>query len=182
MKWLDLNRLCRSVICARYGILLTKTVFCTAVPSAPQDVAERHRTYNNALRSQGVSIVEGHHIVDPDSGKRVEKQSDINVALHLVKDASDGIFDCAFILSSDSDQAATAKVYREWFPQKWLVGVSPPGNKVPDKIKTYADAHFELTLSDLEKCIFDHPLIGKSGKPIPRPINYNPPKGWVRPI
>ncbi len=104
------------------------------------------------------------------------------MALHLIKDANDGVFDCAFILSSDSDQAATGKMLREWFPQKWLVGVAPPGNKVPDKIKHHSDAHFELSLVDLEKCVFDDPLIGKSGKPIPRPVAYNPPRGWIRPI
>ncbi len=182
MKWLDLNRLCSKVICRRYGIMLRKTVYCTAIPDNPEDVKARHRTYNAALRSQGVTIVEGHHIIDPDNGKRTEKQSDINLALHLIKDAHDNVYDCAFILSSDSDQAATARMLRDWFPQKWLIGVAPPGNKVPDKIKHYADAHIELKLDELEKCIFDDPLIGRSGKPIPRPKEYNPPKGWIRPI
>ena len=73
-------------------------------------------------------------------------------------------------------------MFKDWFPTKYLIGVSPPGNKVPDKVKTYADSHFELTMLDAEKCVFDDPLIGKSGKPIPRPVEYDPPRGWIRPI
>lgn len=124
----------------------------------------------------------GHHIIDPDSGKRTEKQTDINLALHVVRDAHDNVFDCAYILSADSDQAATARMLKDWFPAKYLIGVSPPANKVPEKVKTYADDHFVLTMLDVERCVFDYPLIGKSGKEIPRPPAYDPPQKWIRPI
>lgn len=180
-KWQDLWRLSK-LICARHGASLVKVSFFTAVPDGPPDVKARHQTYNNALSSVGVSIVKGHHIIEPGSGKRTEKQSDINLALHLIRDAHDNVYDCAYILSADSDQAATAKMFKDWFPAKFLIGVAPPKSKVPDKIKPYSDAHFEITLSDIERCIFDCPLIGKSGNQIPRPIEYNPPIGWKRPI
>lgn len=181
LKWLDLSRLSR-LICARHGTSLVKAAFFTAVPEEPIDVRDRHRTYNTALKSGAVQIVEGHHVIDPDSGKRTEKQTDINLALHLIRDAHDNLFDCAYILSSDSDQAATARMLKDWFPQKYLVGVSPPSNTVPDKIKTYADAHFDLTMLDIERCVFDYPLYGKTSREIPRPAAYATPKKWIRPI
>lgn len=181
LKWLDLWRLCR-LICARHGTTLVKVAFCTAVPDDPADLRARHSTYNTALRAVGATIVLGHHMIDPDSRKRTEKQTDINLALHLIRDAHDNVYDCAYILSSDSDQAATARMFKDWFPNKFLIGVSPPINTVPDKIKTYADAHFDLTMADLERCVFDDPLIGKSGRAIPRPPSYAPPRGWIRPI
>jgi uncharacterized LabA/DUF88 family protein len=170
------------VICARHGTNLVKVSFFTAVPDEPEDVKSRHRTFNTALRAVDVDIVEGHHVIDPDSGKRQEKQTDINLALHLIRDAHDNVYDCAYILSSDSDQAATAKMLKSWFPEKYLVGIAPPSNKVPEKLITYADAHFALTMVDVERCVFDEPLIGRSGKPIPRPAAYRPPNGWIRPI
>lgn len=92
------------------------------------------------------------------------------------------MYECAYILSSDSDQAATARMLKDWMPEKYLIGVSPPSNTVPEKLVSYADAHFGLTMLDLERCVFDDPLIGRSGKPIPRPDAYRPPKKWVRPI
>lgn len=181
LKWQDLWRLSK-LICQRHNTTLVKVTFCTAVPDEPNDVKARHLTYNTALKAVGVTNILGHHIIDPDSRKRTEKQSDINVALHLVRDASENLYDCAYILSADSDQAATAAMYKDWFPDKYLIGVAPPNSKVPDKVKTYADAHFSLAMIDVEKCVFDDPLIGKSGKPIPRPVEYTPPNKWVRPI
>lgn len=120
LKWLDLWRLSR-VICSRHGTHLVKVAFCTAVPEGPADVKSRHITYNNALKSVGVTIISGHHVIDPDSKKRTEKQSDINLALHLIRDAHDGLYDCAYILSSDSDQAATARMLKDWFPARFLI-------------------------------------------------------------
>jgi hypothetical protein len=70
----------------------------------------------------------------------------------------------------------------ERFPQSFLDGVVPPSNTVLDKIRTSADAHFERSLADMEKCLFDKLLIWTSGKTVPRPAACDPPKGRVRPI
>jgi hypothetical protein len=70
----------------------------------------------------------------------------------------------------------------ERFPQSFLAGVVPPSNTVPDKIRTSADAHFERTLADMEKCLFDKLLIGTSGKTVPQPAACDPSKGRVRPV
>lgn len=153
LKWQNLWRL-SELICQRHGTHLVKVCFCTAVPEEPADVRQRHITYNNALRSAGVSIVLGHHMIDPNTGKRTDKQSDINLALSLIRDAHDGIYDCAYILSADSDQAATARTLKDWFPEKYLIGIAPPAQGVPDKIKSLADAHFALVEADIERCIF----------------------------
>jgi uncharacterized LabA/DUF88 family protein len=153
LKWLNLSTLGHR-ICSRHDISLTKVVWCTAIPDRPADVKARHETYRNALTCVGVDIVEGHHVIDRDSGKRNEKESDINLALSLMRDAYDNAFDCAYILSSDSDQAATARFLKRYFPHKYLIGVSPPSNSVPTKIQTIADAHFDLTVNDLEWSVF----------------------------
>ena len=118
LKWQDLWRLSR-LICSRHGTSLVKVGFFTAVPDSPPDVRARHITYITALKSVGVSVVTGHHVIDPDSGKRTEKQTDINLALHLIRDAHDNVYDCAYILSSDSDQAATAKMLSGCCAMSW---------------------------------------------------------------
>jgi len=70
----------------------------------------------------------------------------------------------------------------DWFPQSFLPGVAPPSDTVWDKIRTYADARFGLTLTDMGKCLSDAPLIGTPGGTVPRPAACDPPKGRVRPI
>ena len=53
-------------------------------------------------------------------------------------------------------------MYRDWFPNKYLIGLVPPNSTVPDEVKAYAYAHFTLDLFDVERCIFGDPLIGKT--------------------
>ena len=112
---------------------------------------------------------------------RSEKQSDINVALSLILDAEDGVFDCAYLVSADSDQAATARVFRERFPKKKLIGVAPPTKVVPNKVIAYADDHFVLSKLDIETCVMPQYIPGKTGNMIRRPDEYAPPSGWVHP-
>jgi len=126
-------------------------------------------------------VTEGHHIVDPGTGKRTEKQSDINLALSLFQDAHANAYDCAYILSGDSDQAATARFLKDHFPNKFLIGVAPPNIDVPHLVKQIADDHFVLTIDQVERAVFDGPVLGRSGKPIPRPPSYDPPLAWRHP-
>ena len=181
LKWIDLWRLSDS-ICQRTGDSLTKVAFCTAVPEAGVDLPKhtRHIAFNNAQRAMGVTIFLGHHVTDPD-GKRTEKQSDINVALALILDAEDDLIDSAYILSADSDQAATAIRFRERFPEKRLYGIAPPTKTVPRKVINEADDHFVLSKLEIETCVMPMYVMGKTGNPIRRPTEYDPPAGWVHP-
>ena len=177
LKWANLWKL-GEIICEPHGANLVKTVFCTAVPTHMPDSRDRHNTFNAAQRANGVEVVNGHHIHDGE--KWNEKQSDINVALHLILDAVDDKYDLAILLSADSDQAATAKIFCERFPEKWLLGVAPPTKAVPNKVQSFCFAHFALPKLTLERCVMGETVQGKTG-PIHRPQTYAPPLGWVHP-
>ena len=166
------------IICEPHGARLVKTVFCTAVPTHLPDSRDRHNTFNAAQRANGVEVIAGHHIHDGE--KWNEKQSDINVALHLMLDGIDDKYDIAILLSADSDQAATAKLFCERFPDKKLLGVAPPTKAVPNKVQPFCFAHFALSRLTLERCIMGETVAGRTG-PISRPAAYAPPPGWVHP-
>jgi len=168
-------------LCERHGVALRLVTYCTAVPDGPIDVRQRHLTYINALQAVGVRILKGHHIVDERTGKRVEKQTDINLALSLVRSADRNEYDCAYVVSGDSDQAATARFFREWFPHKRLIGVAPPDLKVPERLKPYSDDHFVMSWFDVERSVFYGDVLGRSGRTIPRPSAYAPPRKWIHP-
>lgn len=179
-KWLNLWRL-SELICARHGVSVRKATFCTAVPDEPDDVRQRHLTYINAQKAVGVQAVLGHHVIERETGKRTEKQSDLNLALSLMRDAYCNEYDCAYLVSGDSDQAATAKFFRQAFPNKFLVGVAPPTLRPPEKLTPFADDVFALEWEDIERSVFRGDVIGRSGKPIPRPVAYDPPRRWTHP-
>jgi hypothetical protein len=180
LKWIDLWRLSEAM-CRPRNLALVKVVFCTAVPTHAPDKRDRHNTYNNALSAKGVSVVKGHHVYDPTAQKYTEKQSDINVALALILDGLDGVYDWAFLVSADSDQAATAKHFTERLGQKSLVSVAPPNKEVPQKSLPYSKAHFVLSKQMIEACVMPAMVKTPKGTWIRRPDEYAPPKGWVHP-
>lgn len=177
LKWASLRRL-GEIICEPHGASLERVVLCTAVPAHYPDKRDRHNTFNAAQRANGVDIILGHHMHDGE--KYNEKQTDINVALSLILDGCDDIYDMAILLSADSDQAATAKFFTERFPHKRLLAVAPPDRPVSDKVKPYAFAAFSLNKHTLERCVMRETVQGKTGL-IVRPKEYDPPDWWMHP-
>jgi len=168
-------------MCQRHETQLVKVVFCTAVPKDDHDKRDRHNTFNAVQTARGVTVLKGHHVIDPSTGLRSEKQSDINVALSVVLDAHDGLYDYAYLLSADSDQAATARVFRDRFPNLKLCSVAPPNRPVSEKVASYADDSFVLNKPQIETCVMPQYVRGKTGHMIRRPDAYATPEGWVHP-
>lgn len=177
LKWANLWKL-GELICEPHKASLVKAVFCTALPKHYPEKHDRHVTFNAAQRANGVVVVPGHHMFDGE--KWNEKQTDINVALSLIMDGVDDVYDIAILLSADSDQAATARVFSERFPDKKLLAVSPPNRPVSDKVKPHVWKSFTLGIPLLEKCVMGPTVNGKTGVII-RPTAYDPPSGWVHP-
>lgn len=179
LKWADLWRL-SEMMCSKHGSVLTKVLFCTAVPNDDVGKRDRHNTFNTAQRAKGVEVLKGHHVFDPSANKRSEKCSDINVALSLILDAQDDLIDRAYLVSADSDQAATARFFTNRFPHKLLYGVAPPGKNVPEKVRSLAHDTFVLSKLDIETCVMPAFVQGSTGL-IRMPESYKRPDWWVHP-
>lgn len=189
LKWCNLWRLAEIVI-PQQSETLVKVTFCTAFYPGSPDKRWRHGEFNKALANCGVNVVLGHYVYEPkgctDCGsewkKPTEKETDINVALSLYEDAVADVFDRAYLLTGDSDQAATAKFFRRAFPEKSLVTVSPPGRNFSVHIVPLANGgKIALNKDHIERAIMP-PIVMASGKPSARrPREYDPPTGWVHP-
>ncbi len=86
-----------------------------------------------------------------------EKETDVNIALTLIREAYKNNFDEAFIVSRDSDLIPAMRLLLEDFPDKSLKIISPPnaghskemGKLVGDKkLASIKPIH-------LERCLFD---------------------------
>jgi hypothetical protein len=164
---------------------LVRVVWCTAKHPDPQK-EERWTTYRNALLATGVKVVPGHFTKTPPIE---EKEGDVNVALHLMLDAIDNVYDIAFLVSADSDQVATAKLFSERFGRKSkfptpkkLYSVAPPGRPHSGHITSYVDHRYDLTKEMIEDYLLSDRLPGPGGHPIYRPVAYAPPAGWISPM
>jgi hypothetical protein len=56
---------------------------------------------------------------------REEKESDVNIATHLVSDAYEDLFDQAFLVTNDSDLVGPLRFLRARFPKKKVKIIVP---------------------------------------------------------
>jgi len=70
--------------------------------------------------------------------KTEEKGSDVNIAVHLLNDAWLDHYDCAVIVSNDSDLAESLRLVKEQHKKK--IGLITPGKTHPSReLLKYAD-------------------------------------------
>jgi uncharacterized LabA/DUF88 family protein len=130
-KWLDLKTLCQKLLEPRNRIVAIK--YFTARVSGANDPSKplRQENYLRALKQHTpeIAVHYGHflsHAVKapladpPDNGQRFvkvikteEKGSDVNLAVHLLNDAWLDAYDCAVVVSNDSDLAESLRLVKQ---------------------------------------------------------------------
>jgi len=149
-KWLNIKSLCERLLDPHNVIDTIKyfTAYVSPTPSDP-DKPLHQQLYVRALRHAcpETQVIKGQfrtHIVkkklaQPIAGMRyadvyetTEKGSDVNLAVHLLNDAWLDYFDCAIIVSGDSDLAESIRLVRKHHPKK-VVGVIAPGKRTMSK-------------------------------------------------
>jgi hypothetical protein len=183
LKWLNLWALGALLIPQRTERLV-KVAWCTAVSTKDHNKLIRHRQYIRALKASNVTILVG-HFADEQRHCRscgnswtapVEKQGDVNLALALLDDACRDIYDHAYLLTADSDQAGTARLFRERYVQKRLTSVSPPGRSHSKEILSHCHAKIAVSATHLERALFPKAIIQNGAVVAIRPSEYDPPQ------
>jgi hypothetical protein len=183
LKWLDLRRMAETLVPGRTEHVV-RVVFCTAYYPGDANKRWRHDQYLNALRNVGVSCVLGHYVHEAASCRSCgsvwqrpsEKQTDINIALSLYHDATVDLFDVAYLVTADSDQAATARFLSQHFPDKKLITVAPPGRNFSANIERFAAGRMQLTRDTIARSLFPAVVLDSTGtKHGRRPREYDPP-------
>lgn len=189
LKWLDLRRLAR-LIARGHAANIDRIVFGTAYFPSDFDKRKRHERYVQALESVGVDVLFGHTTKEPEGCLRCghrwdaprEKETDINVALSAYADAIAGKIDVVFLLSADTDQAATLRFLRDNCPLVRRIVVTPPGRyKSKHLLDLSSNTNIQLTRNHLDECLFRQMFHTDNGKLIVAPKEYAPPLGWVHP-
>ena len=148
-KWLDLVALFQRVLQGHHDVLKVK-YFTARVSGTPADPSKplRQDVYLRALQGfrPEVEAFFGHflrHTIEaplaqPTGGQRKvevirteEKGSDVNLAVHLLNDAWLDTYDCAVVLSNDSDLAEAMRLVREQLGKR--IGLVTPGTRRPSQ-------------------------------------------------
>lgn len=168
-KWLDLKSVFVKTLKPEHTIDRIKyfTAIVSSTPSDP-DKPTRQKTFIRAIQKYiaEVEVYYGkflsHPIVaplaNPVPGKRFEhvikteeKGSDVNLAVHLLNDAWWGRYDCAVVVSNDSDLAEAMRLVRQDCHK--IVGLITPGNrKTSRQLQAHADFVRPLRVTTLRAC------------------------------
>lgn len=176
-KWLDLTKLFQTIL-GKENELIKIKYFTARVHPTERDpqINIRQDTYFRALESYcpEVEIHLGHflrHKVFAENAnpppnkieilKTEEKGSDVNLAINLLNDAWLNAFDCAVIVSNDSDLATAVQLVKD--QNKKVIGLVTPG--APKRSPSWQlrkHSHFLKTIRPwaLENSLLPNPIPG----------------------
>ena len=102
-----------------------------------------------------------------------EKRTDVDIATHLLVDAFDGDCDEYVVISNDSDLTSPIKIVRDKFG-KTIGVINPHRPKGMSGSLIRASSWYFRTInaSALSSNQFPDPVIGVSGKPMPKPAEW----------
>ena len=175
LKWLDLRALSETLV--RGGETVTCVKYFSAYATWMAASYRRHQRYVAALEARGVQFIEGRFKEKPMQCRSCkvrymaheEKETDVNIGVHLMADGLKGRFDRALIISADTDLNEAVTLARTENANKQIDIVAPPKRKGRNSV-----AMFEITMGRVRRSLLPA-QIEKDGKNIIRPIEYDPP-------
>ncbi len=190
-KWLDFKKLFTFLLKPKNQICSIK--YFTAPVTGKLDPGQpiRQKTFIRALEAYipEISVYYGefltHNIMQPlaypvdqncfgrpirfaNIMKTEEKGSDVNLALHLLNDAWLGVYDCAVVVSNDSDLAESLKLVKNH--HKKIIGLITPSDTHPSReLMQYATFNKRLRKGLLADAQLPDPIPGTT---IKKPVTW----------
>ena len=180
--WLDPYRLSEHLL--KPGQILVGVRYFTArIRALPQDLDKprRQSTYLEALGTlNDLHIHEGYYILKqqkcPVCGGVIsvpeEKMTDVSIAVELLGDAQDEIFDTAIIVSADGDLVSPVRAVRKRHPAKRIIVAFPPARK-GEALGREATATVFIGRTALARSQLPDPVIRDDGYALERPPSWS---------
>lgn len=176
--WLDYQTLAQRFARKLKGSVADVFYF-SALAYWDQGKIYRHQIFLEALESRGIKIVMG-NFKEKDRFcnncrqfvmQREEKQTDVNIALHLLNEAYNNSYDIAMIMTNDTDLIPAIAMTRQVFPQK-KVGVLFPIGRRAHELKQNCNFYRHTKPADFSQCQFPDPHVLPSGRTINKPAEW----------
>lgn len=189
LKWVNLWKLSQLLISRKTQRLVKVSYFSAYAEhfkDTPQEPSlHRHKAYVAALEAKGVQFVPGNfanrrwHYIGGKHYKatwrrREEKQTDVAIGVHVIRDAFKDEFDMALIVSCDADMTPIFRLMRHEFPEKPCVTVAPPGREHQQKLIELAADNRSIKRSQIEQALFGAVVRAGGVTVARRPPAYKP--------
>lgn len=175
LKWLNLWALSETLVRSDEQVVAVK--YFSSYAKWMQGRYRRHQRYVAALQAYGVTFIEGRFKEKPMECKSCgtqyvaheEKETDVNIGVHLMADGIKGRYDRAIVISADTDLNEAVNLARKEAPSTRVDIVAPPHRKGRNSI-----ALFEITLGRIRRSLLPE-TVEYQGEAISRPQQYTPP-------
>ncbi len=178
LKWVDLNAIGLSLL--RQGeILKTVKYFSAYATWMPQRYA-RHRDYVSAIAAHGAIPHMAKFKAKPRKCLSCqstwigheEKETDVQIAVHMVCDALRGEAERLIVISADTDLSPAIAAIAKLAPQCEVFVASPPGRFAKGR---GLKPGIEITAGRLNRCLLPEKISMGGGRVVSRPPSYAPP-------
>lgn len=178
--WLNLREMCSRLTRPDQQLSLIR-YFTSRINQSDPAKRRRQNTYLEALETlYQLEIHYGAYLGTTQSClkcghtfvKHSEKKSDVNLAVKLLTDAMDDVYDIAVLISADSDLTPAVEALKKHFPGKETLLFFPPARSslsLKGVCQRYGGVLNQTTLS---KSQFPDTVISKTGYPLRRPDHW----------
>lgn len=178
LKWVDLRAVAESML--REGEVLKAVKYFSAFATWMPHRYARHRDYVDALVARGVIVHMASFKEKPrrclSCGARwighEEKETDVQIAVHMVADALKGEADRLIAVTADTDLAPAVRMIAASQRECEVFVAAPPGRFGKCRV---LKPRLELTAGRLAKCLLPESVQVGPSKTVRRPTTYAPP-------
>ena len=188
LKWVNLWSLCKEFVPGP-EFVLRRVYYFSAYATWLQASFRRHVHFVKALRASGITTIMGEFkekelhckICNRNYPSHEEKESDVNLALHLFKGAVRDEYDRALLITCDGDLIPAVQMVRELYPTKEIRLITPPGRKSNKALLRAAGCKESLMkVLHLERNLLPREILDDTGSVVAvRPAEYDPPASVV---
>ncbi len=180
--WLDLRRLAERLLRPGQQLAIVRYFTARFEPQADDpDQHVRQDTYLRALETlPDLTIQYGQHLPKNVTCQCCgttwktfeEKMTDVNIAVALLRDATQDVFDTAIVISADSDLTGPLDAVLQGYIGKRVVFAFPP-NRNSERLRRHATAAFTLGRKLISDNQFPPQVVNPDGYVINKPSYWN---------
>jgi len=187
-RWLNLTKFAEKIIPQGYDLIETK--YFTSRIIQPKDAVKRQTTFIEALDTlSNLKIYEG-NFIDVQQHchycrkllvcnecrsihhKRSEKKTDVNIATQLLVDAYENKFDCAVLVSADTDLIPPTQHIVDIFSDKEVITAIPPSKTQSDQWLNIVTSILRINGKHFIDCFLPDELMSKNNYLLKRPKEW----------
>ena len=175
--WLNFMKLANRYV--KKNDELSEVFYFTALAYWRPEAEARHKIFISALENEGVKVIQGKFKEKDRFCKycgasykyHEEKETDVNIAVHLLNEAYKNTFDKAIIITNDTDLIPAIRVAKSSFPKKRF-GVLFPIDRWSSELSKACDFWLKINRKDLNACQFPETIHLPSGVTLTRPPTW----------